>query len=220
MSKTLLPFLSFFLITNFISAVENLNVKNTIRANASMIQEILQEENRDFFFPRSLRLDLLKNCPQQIPILAQWVYEEWHPYDVSLTKEILIQSFVTRLNENKIPISFVVLKNDIPIGIISLKKETAPEFSDFPENSIWMGSLIVAPEERNQGVDQELLKFGQTIARQFGYEKLYLYISNPAYVNWYLNRGADVIDERPFRNHRITIMEIPLREETLSCPSN
>ncbi len=165
------------------------------------------------FSPHRLRRCAL-NSSRLIPILAQWVYEEWHLYDVSLTKERLIQSFITRLNENKIPISFVVLKNDMPIGVISLKKETAPEFSDFPENSIWMGSLIVAPEERDQGVDQELLKLGQTIAKQLGYEKLYLYISNPTYVNWYLNRGAHVIEERPFRNHRITIMEIPLREET------
>ena len=73
-----------------------------------------------------------------------------------------------RLNNDAIPITFVVLKVGLPIGVISLKKETAPEFADFPQNSIWMGSLQVIPEERNQGVGQELLKFSQTIARQFG----------------------------------------------------
>jgi N-acetylglutamate synthase-like GNAT family acetyltransferase len=95
--------------------------------------------------------------------------------------------------------------------MISLKKETAPELADFPENSIWMGSLQVIPQERNQGIGQELLKFSQIIAKQFGYEKLYFYTSNPTNVKWYLKRGAQVIEERPFRHHKITIMEISLK---------
>lgn len=176
-----------------------------------MIQHAIQMENEGFFFPRSMQLDLLKNCPQVIPNLVQWIYEEWHPYDASLTKEKLIRSFQARLNADSIPITFVVLKDALPIGIISLKKETAPEFADFPENSIWMGSLQVIPEERSQGIGQELLKFSQIIAKQLGYEKLYFYTSNPANVKWYLKRGAQVIEERPFRHHTITIMAIPLK---------
>lgn len=185
----------------------------TAMENALIIQQALQNENGDFFFSHSVRLDLLKNCPQVIPILAQWLYEEWKPYDASLTKEKIINSFKMRLNHDAIPITFVVLKDGLPIGVISLKKETSPEFADFPEDSIWMGSLQVIPEERNQGVGRELLKFSQTIARQFGYEKLYFYTSNPANVKWYLTRGAQVIEERPFRHHIVTVMEISLKNE-------
>lgn len=176
-----------------------------------MIQHAIQAENENFFFPRSIQLDLLKNCPQVIPSLAQWLYEEWHSLDVSLTKEKLIHSFKMRLNADDIPITFVVLKDGLPIGVVSLKKETAPEFADFPEDSIWMGSLQVVLEERNQGIGQALLKFSQTIARKFGYEKLYFYTSNPANVKWYIKKGAQVIEERPFRHHTITIMAIPLK---------
>jgi len=177
-----------------------------------MIKQAIQRENEDFFFSHSLRLDLLKNCPQAIPTLAQWIYEEWHPYDASLTKEKVVHSFKTRLNADIIPITFVVLSGDLPIGVISLKKETAPEFADFPENALWMSSLQVAPEARNQGIGQELLKFSQTIARQFGQENLYFYTSNPENVKWYLKRGAQVIEKRPFRNHTIIIMSFPLKE--------
>jgi aryl-alcohol dehydrogenase-like predicted oxidoreductase/ribosomal protein S18 acetylase RimI-like enzyme len=194
--------------------MENLiSSSSVLRAteNAFLIQQALQRENEHFFSPLSMRLDFLKNCPQVIPILVQWLYEEWKPYDASLTKEKLIHSFKMRLNNHAIPITFVVLKDGLPLGVISLKKETAPEFADFPENSIWMGSLQVIPEERNQGIGQELLRFSQTIARQFGYEKLYFYTSNPANVKWYLKRGAQVIEERPFRHHKITIMEISLK---------
>lgn len=158
--------------------------------------------------PRSSKLDLLKNYPQFIPTLAQWLYEEWHPYDASLTKEDLIQALKHRLNDAALPMTFVVLKESLPMGTVTLKKEKAPEFSDFPQDSVWMGSLQVVPEERSRGIGQELFKFSQTIAKQLGYEKLYFFTSNPKNVRWYLERGAQVIEERPFRQHRTTLMEV------------
>lgn len=185
-----------------------------------MIQHILEQANQEFFFSHFLRLDLLKNCPQVIPTLAQWLYEKWHPYDISLTKEKLIYSFTTRLNDDRIPITFVALKNDKPVGVISLKKETAPEFSDFSKNLVWMGSLHVPPEERKQGLGQELLKCAATIAGSLGYEKLYFYTSNRTNVKWYLKRGAQVVEERPFRNHTVTIMYISLKDAAKNVEQN
>jgi len=201
--KSLFLLLVLILTTHFVDASNERSI---------MIQQAIQKENENFFFPLSMQLDLLKNCPQVIPTLAQWLYEEWHPYDALLTEEKLIHAFTKRLNSDSIPIVFVVLKNDMPMGVISLKMETSPEFSDFPENSIWMGSLYVLPEERNLGVGSELLKFVQTIAKQFGYENLYFYTSNFTNVKWYLKRGAHLIGERPFRNHRIAVMQIPLTD--------
>jgi ribosomal protein S18 acetylase RimI-like enzyme len=158
-----------------------------------------------------MRIEFLKNCSQLISTLAQWLYDEWHPYDSTLTKEKLIHSFNKRTNTNSIPITFVVLKNNLPIGVISLKDQTDPEFLDFPKNSVWMGSLHVIPEERNRGLGQTLLKFAQTVTQQLGHDTLYFYTSNQANVQWYLKRGAQVIEkDRVFHKHRITIMKILL----------
>lgn len=175
-----------------------------------MMNQALEEINQSFFYPHLMRLDLLKNQPQVLPQLAQWLYEEWQSYDASLTLDKLIQSFSERLNSDQIPITFVVLKEGEPIGCISLKEQSSPEFSDFPQNSLWMGSLQVIPEERNQGIGQELLKFSTTIARSFGYETLYFYTSKSINVEWYVKRGASVIEMRLFRDHMITIMQIHL----------
>ena len=174
-----------------------------------VIYQILEEANNGLFFPIPMQVNVLKNCPQTIPTLAQWMYEEWHSYDVSLTKEKLIHAFNHRLNDDRIPLTFVVLKKTLPIGMISLKGRDH-EFSDFPENSLWMGSLQVIPEERNKGIGQALLKFAATVAKRLGYEDIYFYCSNPAHVKWYGKRGAGVIEERSFRNHMITIMHMPL----------
>jgi len=176
-----------------------------------IIYESLVEANKGFFNTQSIHLDLLKNRPHTISTLVQWIYDDWHTFDASLTKDKLIQSFNERLNADIIPITFVALRNDEPIGVISLKYETDPIFADFPKDSLWMGSLHVLPEERDQGLDQELLKYTITVAKRLGYEKLYFYISNPAQVKWYAERGAQVIEQRPFRDHVITIMQIPLK---------
>jgi GNAT superfamily N-acetyltransferase len=175
-----------------------------------MMYQIIDKANQSFFSPRSIRLDLLKNCPQVIPILAQWLYDEWHSYDATLTKEKLIKAFNERLNSDKIPITFVALRGNQPIGVISLKEETNPIFADFPQGALWMGSLHVLPEERKKGVGQELLKFATTVAKHLGNEKLYFYTSNPLNVKWYVQRGAQIIGERQFRDHLITVMFISL----------
>lgn len=175
-----------------------------------MINQKLQEENKSFFHPRSLQLDLLKNHPKVVSQLAKWAYEEWRSYDASLTTEKLIHSYNQRLNTDRIPITFIVLKDAKAIGCISLKEELSPEFSDFPKNSLWLGTLYVVPEERHYGIGQELLKFSKVIAKSLGYKTLYIYISNPLHVDLYTKNGASVIETRPFRNHTITIMQIPL----------
>jgi GNAT superfamily N-acetyltransferase len=193
-------------------ANEQMNVQPV--ENAVKIHDVLQEANNTFFFPNSMQLDLLKNQSQVIPILAQWLYEEWHSYDITLTKEKLVDSLNKRQNDDKIPITFVVLKNAAPIGMIALKEQSDPEFSDFPKESLWMGSFHVAPEERSKGLGQELLKVAETVAIHLGYKEIFFYTSNPKNVPWYLKRGASLIEEeRSFRNHKIAIMKILLAKK-------
>jgi GNAT superfamily N-acetyltransferase len=175
-----------------------------------MIHQMLQEVNKAFFIPRSMKLDLLKNCPETIPTIVQWLYDEWSHYDASLTKEKLVHSFNQRLNTDKIPITFVALREGIPIGTISLRERSDPELSDFDEDSIWIGSLQILPEERHHGLGQELLQFAATVAKNLGHRELYFYTSNPLNVEWYVERGANIIEKRPFRKHTITIMRLPL----------
>lgn len=156
-----------------------------------------------------MHLDFLKNYSQTIPQLSRWIYDEWKNYDKSLTLEKLILSFNERLNDTLLPMTFVVLKNDQPIGCVSLKTESGTEFKDFPQNSVWIGSLQVISEERSQGIGKELLKFCTLVAKKsFNNEELYFYTSNPVNVAWYVKNGAEIIEKRPFRGHTITLMKI------------
>ena len=211
MNGHLLNFMLIFILTCNILPINYVQeIYESFSGDGLVINQMLEEVNMSFFYPHSMHLDLLKNHPQTIPKLAQWLYEEWKSYDASLTLEKLIHSFGERLNNDQIPITFVVLKKGEPIACISLKEQSSPEFFDFPKNSIWMGSLQAIPEERNKGIGQELLKFAITIVRHLGQKWLYFYTSNANNVEWYVKRGAYVIETRLFRNHMITIMQIPL----------
>ncbi len=184
----------------------------TFMVHSESIHRALDAVNKNFYSPRSLRIDLLKNCPQVIPTLSHWLYDEWHTYDASLTLEKLITSFNMRLNDDRIPITFVTLRGEEPIGVITLKDRqgAGPEFNDFPETSLWMGSLQVVPEERCQGLGHAMLKFAAGVAKSLNYHELYFYTSNPSNVLWYTNRGAHVLQKRSFRGTMITIMNMIL----------
>lgn len=152
----------------------------------------------------AIKIDYLKNHQQTIPTLAQWVYDEWHSYDGSLTKEQCERAFLRRLNDDKLPIAFVALKDNAPVGVVSLKDKSDPELSEFPKNSLWLGSLIAKVE----GVDEELLKTVSAMGKRLKFEEMYFYLSNPDLVPWYVERGAEVVDKRSLRNHKVTILKM------------
>jgi hypothetical protein len=184
-----------------------------MRFNKVSIQDRIREFNERYFFLRGLKLELLKTCPQTLYILAEWVYHEWRSYDSSLTKKKLIESFSQRLNDDKIPLTLVALKNGTPVGTVSLKWEDEAELRAISKANPWLGSLQVIYEERKLGLGQELLKIAKSIATSLGYQNLFLYTSNPVNVDWYKKRGACILKTSPFRKHTITIMQIALIHE-------
>lgn len=176
----------------------------------SAVQKGTQEVNEMFFSRRGLHLELLKNCPSAIPLLADWEYEDWHGYDSSLTKERLIDEFHHSLNDGELPLVFVILKGSMPVGVISLNDEPEPEMSDLADGNPWGGSFHIVPDERNQGLGEAMAKTLILIAKELGYEKIHFYTSNSQMVPWYTKRGAKIIDTRPYRGHMITTMEYVL----------
>jgi hypothetical protein len=142
------------------------------RENA-IIREAIQEANQNVFSSRSVQLELLKDCPEVIPTLAQWHYDEWHPFDVSMTLEKLEDEFNKYINEETIPFAIVAFKKGFPIGIMSLEEEWGPEFADLVDGDPWVVVFYVIPEERNQGLGRELDKVLTIIANRLGYHHIH-----------------------------------------------
>lgn len=178
--------------------------------NKLMMQEAIQESNETFFTPLGIEVVLLKDAQQHIPQLAQWIYDEWRFYDAALTKDRIVAGLTSRLRDNGLPFTLVAMKNEKPVAMISLKDKGEPEFSELSEGNPWVGSFYVVPEERNKGIGQELLDLVTTIGSGLGYKWVYVYTSNPEKVGWYLKNGAQQLETRPFRGHKITIMSLEL----------
>lgn len=198
------------LINGLTCHAEEPSSQENLSENTLIIRQVLQEFNNTVFSPRSLHITLLKGCPEMIPILAEWEYQEWHRYSASLTIEKLVAGFNQRLNDDRLPLTFVVLKGTTPVGVISLENHFEPELSDLADGNPWGDSFIVTPEERNKGLGEELAKMAVIVAKQLGYRTIHFYTSNSKNVRWYVERGAEVIETRPYRGHVITVMKFSL----------
>ncbi len=189
-----------------------ISVQLTANEMRTMIESIIQNVNSEIFSSHSMILCLLKEKPEVVPTLVDWLYEEWHPYDNSLTKEKFISFFTNSLTNDQLPLIFVLWKDDMPIGMTSLENESEPEFSDFPKHAAWLGNLHVVSDERKRGLGTELLKFIEKVAKKLDYETLYFYTSNLSNIKWYVERGAQTLEKRPYRNHEVTLFQIPLNK--------
>lgn len=203
-------FLTLFIQSSLCLAVGS---SENLSGNSLIIRKTLQELNETIFFPRSIRVELVKDCPEVIPVLAQWGYETWRSYNTSLTPEILVDVFNKRLNDDKLPLSLVLFRDKEPIGVISLDDHSEPELADLEDGNPWGDSFHVVPSERNKGLGMDLAQAAVTVAKQLGYQAIHFYTSIPLNVGWYVERGAKVIGKRPYHNHWITIMTFPLPSE-------
>lgn len=159
-----------------------------------------------------LNVRLLKDCPETIPLLAKWAFQEWGRYDKTLTEEKLVSALKARLYNDRIPFTLVAFKDNYPVGTIALKEEGAAELADLHDGNPWLGSFFVVPEERKHNLGSQLFTLVLKIAKNLGHTHVWLYTSNRENVPWYVKRGGTVIETRPFRQHEITVIQISLKD--------
>lgn len=175
---------------------------NSIRPH---VQPLLDRYNLDFRTSHGYTVQLLKYCPQTIPVLVDWVYKAWSTYDPFLTREDLTHRYRQRLHDDRMPITVVALRGKEPVGTFSLRESVEPDL-----NSVgyipWLGSHHIAPTETAQSLDQDLLEIAVRLTACFGYPHLYVYVSDSARAEWYVKQGASVVHASPSRDHTVTIL--------------
>jgi GNAT superfamily N-acetyltransferase len=154
-----------------------------------------------------IRVDLLKNHPQAIPTLANIWHETlgkiWVP-DIPI--EHVITRFQDHLNDQDLPITFVALNRDVPVGMCSLRENDGIR----PDLAPWLGSLVVDPKYQKQGVGKMLVDVTVDKAKELGFERLYLFAFDPTIPKYYQRLGWEKIGMDEFKSHPITVMEIGL----------
>lgn len=154
-----------------------------------------------------LQIKLLSDCHRHIPELAKLWYEEisrhWVP---NSSIERATKNLIEHANENKMPMTFVAIYDDKPVGMASLRDNDGIQ----PGVTPWLGTLIVDPHYRKQKIGEALIDTVNQQAKQFGYEKIYLLAFDKTIPDWYEKLGWKKIGMDVLFDHPVTVMDYSL----------
>lgn len=152
-------------------------------------------------------IELLKNHPNTIPALTRMWHDLlgrlWAP-DVSLQR--VEANFQNHLNDGSLPLTFIALDGNEPIGMCSLRENDGIR----PDLKPWLGSLIVSQHYQKQGVAKMLMDTVKQKAKEMGFAELFLFAFDPTIPRYYQQQGWFEIGNDQFRNHKVTVMKISL----------
>lgn len=151
-----------------------------------------------------IKIDLLKNHPQAIPVLANIWHEVlgkiWMP---EIGIEEIESLYYKELNQD-MPLTLIALYNELPVGSCTLELTGGVR----PDLGPWIGDLVVDPKYQKQGIGKILLSATIEKAKELGFEKLYLFTFDPTIAQFYKNLGWRTIGMDVFKSQPVTVMEI------------
>ena len=154
-----------------------------------------------------IKIDLLKNHPNAILPLAHIWHEvlgkTWVP-DIPI--ECVITRFADHLNDQDLPITFIALDGDLPVGICSLGENDGIRSDLTP----WLGSLVVDPKYQKQGIGKMLIDMTLIKAKESRFKKLYLFLFDPTIQEYYEGLEWKKISMDEFKSHPVAVMEVEL----------
>ena len=149
---------------------------------------------------------LLAECSEIIPQLSSLWYREfasiWLPNADFYSEE----EPDCHLNVETLPLTFVALFEDQPIGLCSLRMNDGIR----SELSPWLGSLVVASAYQGKGVGRLLIETTIDKSRAFGFEKLYLFILDTSLEPYYAKMGWKTIGTDQYANQSVIVMCLDL----------
>ena len=152
-----------------------------------------------------IKIDLLKNHPDAIPALAKILQEELYKGFPEYNAQLTNHWFHEWMNDD-LPLAYIALFNDIPVGSCSLQLDDGLRPDLFP----WFGDLAVKKEYQKQGIGKMLVDVAALKAKELGFEKLYLFAFDPTIPEYYERLGWKKIGMDEFKSHPVTVMEVEL----------
>ncbi len=144
----------------------------------------------------------LSDCPEVIPILASWVFDQWgQRYEIE-SPGVQVKLFANRTNQDKIPLAFVAFSGSQPVGTASLKIQ---EMTTHPHLGYWLGEVFVVEEFRGRGIGTELILRATDKAHELGVETLYLH--TPDKIILYSRLGWEEIERPIYCGQEVAIMK-------------
>ena len=99
-------------------------------------------------------IQYLADQREVVPILADWIYDEWSYLYPEMTRQGIISFLQERGNKEKLPLALVAFEAGEPVGTVSLKMFDMETRRDLP---YWLTSLYVVKPWRRIGIGSSLL---------------------------------------------------------------
>jgi len=156
-----------------------------------------------------ITIDILKNHPQTLPRLAKIWYEALGSvYCPDTTISQAEQKFLTHLSDNELPLTYIALEENTPIGMCSLRKNDGIR----PDVIPWLASLVVDPDYQRQGIGKRLIEAVKTKAKELGFSTLHLFAFDVTISDYYARLGWSIVNMDTCKEHPIVVMEMDLVE--------
>jgi GNAT superfamily N-acetyltransferase len=109
--------------------------------------------------------------PEFLSTVARWNYEEWGYLYSNSSLDGFVTGLRTVLGKDQIPMTFVALEKNAPVGSVSL---VVHENEERKHLSPWLSNIFVIPECRNQGIGSALVRQVFEECKVLGATVLYL----------------------------------------------
>lgn len=152
-----------------------------------------------------MQVSHVKYFQNWIPIIAKWIYEEWAYAFPLRTLQDIQKGLFGRMNEDEMPITLIAHDERGVLGTASLK---ASDMDILQDLTPWLSSVFVHPDYRGQGVASALTAEIGKIARQKGFDKLYVF--NPITQGVFEKLGWSVLQTVQYGGKELAILVKPI----------
>ena len=143
----------------------------------------------------------LADHPSFAPILATWTHQQWGRLSPHVTYEMRLAEFEKMAVRQTIPLTFVAIGDDSPVGMASIVKH---DMRTQMELTPWLAAVYVAPAYRNRGIGSLVVRRAMQEAAALGFGRLYLF--TPDRAHFYRRLGWREVERVSYREEQVTIM--------------
>ena len=113
----------------------------------------------------------LADCPQHLPTVAQWMWDEWGSRE-GLPPEQSLRDCQGWMQRDGVPLGIVAVRGADILGCMCLHPR---DLEERPDLTPWMACQYVLPQMRGRGVAMALSEALEAKARRLGFAKIYMW---------------------------------------------
>jgi len=154
-----------------------------------------------------IKIAYLKEYQEYVPALGQWSFDTWSKFNPTSTRKGQIEKFKAHCNIDTLPLTLVALDEmDRLLGMCSLRESDGIR----PDLTPWLASLFVVPSHRNKKIAEKLIAATKRVAKEMGFDILYLLTFESSLNAYYARHGWELIGNDKLNEHPVSVMETKL----------